>query len=514
MGFQPGSVLNPSITESLNLFSFTPHVHRRRSVPSSRVHLLLTGANGYIGLRLLPALLDAGHRVTAIVRDRRRFPESDFAAAGGRLQVIEGDFLKPETLPDFPADLDAAYYLLHSMGSGGDFAASEEATAKSFTAALQGTACRRIIYLGGLIDESRPLSAHLRSRLHVENVLRESGIPLTVLRASIIVGSGSASFEIVRDLAEKLPVMVCPRWVNTLCQPIAIRNVIDYLTGVLDRPETAGRTFDIGGPDVLRYRDLLEGYAAVRGLKRWFVPVPFLSPKLSSWWLYLMTSTSFPLARTLVNSMKNETVCHGQAIRDSLSPPLLGYREAVDKALARIAQNRVPSSWFDALNTGSLDPRFVDAIKVPEHGVLSDEQRVPLAAPREAVLDAIWSLGGQKGWPAMKWAWRLRGRIDRLIGGTGLRRGRRHPTELRPGDALDFWRVLVADRERGRLMLYAEMKLPGEAWLEFEIEGDTLRQTATFRPQGLLGRAYWYAVLPFHWLLFPRMVRRLAGGGT
>ncbi len=483
-------------------------------MPSSAVHLLLTGANGYIGLRLLPALLDAGHRVTAIVRDRRRFPESDFAAAGERLQVIEGDFLKPESLPAFPADLDAAYYLLHSMGSAGDFATSEEATAKSFTAALKGTACQRIIYLGGLVDESRRLSPHLKSRLHVENVLREIGIPLTVLRASIIVGSGSASFEIVRDLAEKLPVMVCPRWVNTLCQPIAIRNVIDYLTGVLDRPETAGRTFDIGGPDVLRYRDLLEGYAAVRGLKRWFVPVPFLSPKLSSWWLYLMTSTSFPLARTLVNSMKNETVCQGQAIRDYLAPPLLSYREAVDKALARIAQNRVPSSWFDALNAGSLDPRFVDAIKVPEHGVLSDEQRVPLVATRDAVLDAIWSLGGHHGWPAMKWAWRLRGRIDRLIGGTGLRRGRRHPTELRPGDALDFWRVLVADRERGRLMLYAEMKLPGEAWLEFEVEGDTLRQTATFRPQGLLGRAYWYAVLPFHWLLFPRMASRLAAGFT
>ena len=476
------------------------------------MHLLLTGANGYIGLRLLPALLDAGHRVTAVVRDRRRFPQADFAAAGERLQVIEGDFLKPGALPDFPADLDAAYYLLHSMGAGGDFAASEEATARAFVAALRPTRCARILYLGGLIDESRPLSPHLRSRLHVEEVLRESGIPLTVLRASIIVGSGSASFEIVRDLAEKLPLMICPRWVNTRCQPIAIRNVIDYLTGLLDRPESAGRTYDIGGPEVLRYRDLLEGYAAVRGLRRWFLPVPFLSPKLSSWWLYLMTSTSFPLARTLVDSMKNETVCRDQAIRGILAPPLLGYREAVGKALARIAQNRVPSSWFDALNAGSLDPRFVDAIQVPGHGVLRDEQRVPLTAPRATVLDALWSLGGQRGWPAMKWAWRLRGWLDRLIGGTGLRRGRRHPTELRPGDALDFWRVLVADRERGRLMLYAEMRLPGEAWLEFEIEGGTLRQTATFRPQGLSGRAYWYAVLPLHWLLFPRMARRLAAG--
>jgi uncharacterized protein YbjT (DUF2867 family) len=476
------------------------------------VHLLLTGANGYIGLRLLPALLDAGHRVTAVVRDRRRFPEADFAAAGGRLQVVEGDFLKPESLPAFPADLDAAYYLLHSMGSAGDFAAREEATARAFTAGLAPTRCRRIVYLGGLVDESRPLSPHLKSRLHVEEVLRESGIPLTVLRASIIVGSGSASFEIVRDLAEKLPVMVCPRWVDTLCQPIAIRNVIDYLTGVLDRPETAGRTFDIGGPEVLRYRDLLEGYAAVRGLRRWFVPVPFLSPKLSSWWLYLMTSTSFPLARTLVDSMKNETVCRDAAIREFLAPPLLGYREAVDKALARIAQNRVPSSWFDALNAGSLDPRFVDAIKVPEHGVLCDERRVPLTASQEQVLDALWSLGGQRGWPSMEWAWRMRGWLDRLVGGTGLRRGRRHPSDLRPGDALDFWRVLVADRERGRLMLYAEMKLPGEAWLEFALEDGTLRQTATFRPQGLSGRAYWFALVPFHGLLFPRMARRLAAG--
>lgn len=474
------------------------------------MHLLLTGANGYIGLRLLPALLDAGHRVTAVVRDRRRFPERDFTRAGERLQVLEGDFLAPETLPAFPADLDVAFYLLHSMGSGGDFSAREEATARSFAAALGPTRCGRIVYLGGLVDESQPLSPHLRSRQHVEEVLRASGIPLTVLRASIIVGSGSASFEIVRDLAEKLPVMICPRWVDTRCQPIAIRNVIDYLTGAIGKPETAGRTFDIGGPEVLRYRDLLEGYAAVRGLKRWFVPVPFLSPKLSSWWLYLMTSTSFPLARSLVDSMKNETVCRDHAIRGWLAPPLLPYREAVARALARIAQNRVPSSWFDALNSGALDPRLLDAIKVPEHGVLSDEQRVPLHAPREQVLDALWSLGGDRGWPSMNWAWHLRGGIDRVLGGTGLRRGRRHPTEVRPGDALDFWRVLLADRERGRLMLYAEMKLPGEAWLEFAIEGDVLRQTATFRPQGLLGRAYWYAMLPFHGLLFPRMARRLA----
>lgn len=477
------------------------------------VHLLLTGANGYIGLRLLPALLEAGHRVTAVVRDRRRFPLGDFSKAGDRLTLIEGDFLEPGSLPDFPPDLDAAYYLLHSMGGGGDFVAREQTVARNFVAALDRTSCRRIVYLSGIVDPDHRLSPHLRSRLAVEKLLGSARADLTTLRASIIVGSGSASFEIVRDLAEKLPVMICPRWVDTPCQPIAIRNVIDYLTGVLDRPATAGGTYDIGGPEVRRYRDLLSGYAAVRGLRRWFIPVPVLSPGISSWWLVLMTSTSFPLARALVHSMKNPTVCGDDEIRKLIPLELLDYREAVELALARIAQNRVPSRWIDSLRAGTLDPRFIDAVRVPEHGVYSDRRRVPLRAPRERVIDSIWALGGSHGWPSMNWAWKIRGALDRLVGGTGLRRGRRSPTDLRPGDALDFWRVLVADREAGRLMLYAEMKMPGEAWLEFALEGDQLRQTATFRPQGLLGRLYWFSVLPFHWLLFPHMARRLAAGG-
>jgi uncharacterized protein YbjT (DUF2867 family) len=478
------------------------------------VHLLLTGATGYIGLRLVPDLLEAGHRVTALVRDRRRFPAAEFSEAGDRLQVIEGDLLQPGTLRDFPADLDAALYLLHSMGGGGDFATREKSVALNFINALRATSCKRIIYLGGLVDESADLSPHLRSRLDVEEVLRSGPAELTTLRASIIVGSGSASFEIVRDLAEKLPVMVAPRWVNTRCQPIAIRNVIEYLTGVLRVPETAGRTYDIGGPEVLRYRDLLQGYATVRGLKRWFIPVPFLSPQLSSWWLYLMTTTSFPLARALVASLESETVCRNTEIRGLLPLDLLTYRQAVESALSRIAQNRVPSSWIDSLNSGKLDPRFIDAIKVPEHGVRRDSQRAPLTAPREDVVNAIWSLGGTNGWPAMNWAWKLRGAIDRLIGGIGLRRGRRHPSEIRPGDALDFWRVVLADRQGGRLILYAEMKLPGEAWLEFAVRGDCLHQTATFRPQGLLGRLYWICVLPAHWILFPRLAKALASATT
>ena len=476
------------------------------------MHILLTGATGYIGLRLVPALLEDGHRVTALVRDKRRFPAAEFSEAGDRLRVLEGDFLEPDTLPDFPLDLDAAFYLLHSMGGGGDFAAREKAVARNFVNALEPTECRRIIYLGGLIDDPSNLSPHLRSRLEVEEVLRGGAAKLTALRASIIVGSGSASFEIVRDLAEKLPVMVAPRWVSTRCQPIAIRDVIAYLMGVLRIPETTGKIYDVGGPEVLRYRDLLEGYASIRGLKRWFVPGPFVSPQLSSWWLYLVTSTSFPLARALVDSLETETVCGERNLCEVLPLDLLTYREAVARALSRIAQNRVPSSWIDSLQAGSLDPRFIDAIKVPEHGVNRDSQSVPLTARRDKVVDSVWSLGGTKGWPTMNWAWKLRGGLDRLLGGTGLRRGRRHPSELRPGDALDFWRVLLADRESGRLMLYAEMKLPGEAWLEFSVRDGQLHQTATFRPQGLLGRLYWLSVLPAHWLLFPRMARALANG--
>ncbi|GHC41643.1 SDR family oxidoreductase [Roseibacillus persicicus] len=476
------------------------------------MNLLVTGANGYIGLRLLPELLSAGHTVTALVRDKRRFPWEELDQSGEQLTVCEGDLLLPENLPEEVGSFDAAYYLVHSMGAGGDFAEREERTARNFLNWVEKGDCERIIYLGGLVDEEDQLSQHLGSRRNVEKILGGGQADLTVLRASIIVGSGSASFEIVRDLAEKLPVMICPRWVNTRCQPIAIRDVIFYLTALLDCAETRAGVFDIGGPEVLRYRDLLSGYAEVRGLSRHFIPVPYFSPHLSSWWLYLMTSTRFSLAQALVNSMKNETVCREHRIRELIPHELSTYRVAVERALSRIAQNRVPSSWTDALIDDRLDPRFIDAVKVPEHGVYRDRQKVALVASREEVIQAIWSLGGERGWPSMNWAWGVRGWLDRLMGGIGLRRGRRHPSELRAGDALDFWRVILADQSKGRLMLYAEMKLPGEAWLQFEVKDGTLIQTATFRPQGLLGRVYWFAVLPAHWFLFPQMARRLAAG--
>jgi uncharacterized protein YbjT (DUF2867 family) len=481
------------------------------------VRVLVTGANGYIGLRLIQALLEAGHEITSVVRDRRRFPAANFGSDESRLRIVEADFLDAASLRKLPQDIDAAYYLIHSMGSGGDFARKEEQCAGNFSDAAKALGWKRIIYLGGLAADEGPLSEHLSSRRRVEEILRAAGVPVTALRASIIVGSGSASFEIIRDLAEKLPVLITPRWVHTQCQPIAIRNVLEYLTAILEQPETANRSFDIGGPEVMSYLDLIKGYCDVRGLRRIFLPTRLLSPRLSSGWLCLLTSTSFPLARSLVDSLTHETICHDLKIREIIPLELLTYREAVERALARIAQNHVPSSWIDSLAAGTLSPRLFDAIKVPEHGVLTDSRVVPLAAPQDEVVARIWGIGGEAGWPSMNWAWGLRGLVDKLVGGIGIRRGRRHPEELHAGDALDFWRVLLADRQKGRLILYAEMKLPGEAWLEFAIEelpdgGQALLQTATFRPQGLLGRLYWLALLPFHWLLFPRMARKLAAG--
>jgi len=472
------------------------------------VKILLTGANGYIGLRLLPELLNAGHVVHVVVRSRSRLPTEDYEMLPGELHVIEADLLNG--VPSFPESLDAAYFLVHSMGAGGDFAKREELAARNFRLAIERTTCRQVIYLGGLQPEAGPLSPHLKSRQLVEQVLAGSSVPVTVLRASIIVGSGSASFEIIRDLVEKLPVMITPRWTRNLCRPIAIRNVIGYLTGVLLRAEAMGRVCEIGGPEQLAYEELLRRYARYRGLRRIIVPVPFLSLRLSSLWLFFIANTSFPVARALVDSLLHETVCHDDSVRHLVPQTLLSYEEALEKAFARIAQNRVPSHWDDALASGRLSPGQWRSIHVPEHDVLRDRRRVPLGCDMSGALDRIWSLGGNAGWPSMNWAWKVRGAIDRLVGGIGMRRGRRDPHHLRAGDALDFWRVLLADRDAMRLILFAEMKLPGEAWLEFRITGGQLIQTATFRPRGLLGRLYWYACWPFHSWLFPAMARTLA----
>jgi len=476
------------------------------------MRVLLTGANGYIGLRLLPSLLEAGHECYLLVRRLERFPAEDFSEWKGQLKYLEADVLQPESLPEQPP-LDAAYYFLHSMGAGEGFSEKEAKCAKSFTNWVDKNGCRQLIYLGGLSSESdHNMSEHMSSRREVGKILGTGSSALTVLKASIIVGSGSASFEIIRDLTEKLPFMVTPKWTLTRCQPIAIRNVIKYLIGVLGNQKCYGQTFDIGGPDVLTYQEMLQGYAKGRGLRRVCLPVPFLSPKLSSYWLYMMTTTSFPLAKSLVASLHIETICEDTRIREIIPQELLSYSEGIEAALSNIAQNRVPSVWYDSLASGGFNQKNLLSIHVPEHGVLIDKKVRETKVDRDEVITSIWSIGGQKGYPSMNWAWKLRGIMDRVVGGIGLRRGRRHPTELRAGDALDFWRVLLSDPAHGRLILYAEMKLPGEAWLEFNLDDHTLTQTATFRPKGLFGRLYWWMTFPFHLILFPRMVKTLAAG--
>jgi uncharacterized protein YbjT (DUF2867 family) len=478
---------------------------------------LVTGANGYIGLRLITSLLDAGYEVLAMVRNKNRFPLSAYQDWGDKIQVIEGDFLKPDSLPEqsIIQDVKVAYYLLHSMGTGKKFAAKESACAHNFIQWIDPVAPSQIVYLGGIAPEDAVLSEHLESRSEVARILGSMKTPLTTLRASIIVGSGSASFEIIRDLVEKLPVMSTPRWTRTKCQPIAIRNVIGYLIGVIKsevQNQTLGENFDIGSEAIMTYQEMLEGYAAVRGLKRWILPVPFLSPKLSAYWLYFMTATSFPLARALVGSLHLETTCGDTRIRSIVPQELLSYEESISLALSKIAQNRIPSAWYDSMASGRLDLRHIQNVQVPEHGVLEDSREMVLAAPRDEVIDAVWRLGGKAGWPSMDWAWHLRGTMDKMVGGAGMRRGRRDIHDLRPGDALDFWRVVMADRKCGRLILYAEMKLPGEAWLEFNISEDKIRQRAVFRPKGLLGRLYWASTYPFHLIIFPRMLKVLTMG--
>ncbi len=482
------------------------------------MRILLTGATGYIGRRLLPLLLRDGHAVTCAVRDPARLglDEGLTAEERARTSVLRADFDRDEAAFPGPEDApcEAAFYLLHGMGTfDGDFAEREAAMAERFRRRAEALGVRHVVYLGGIAN-AEVLSDHLRSRRRVEDVLGAGAYALTVLRAGIVIGSGSASFEIIRDLVEKLPVMVAPRWLETRCQPVGVTDVLDALAGLLDRPDVQGRTWDIGGPEVLTYRNMLLGYAAVRGLRRRVWTVPVMTPRLSSYWLYFVTATSYPLAVRLVDSMKVDVVARDGELFRRLGITPVSYREAVRRAFRRIAQDRVLSSWKDAVSSSRLRDDLNRRARVPEHGCLTDRRRVAIPGSPEAALDRIWAQGGANGWYAQP-LWRLRGALDKLAGGIGLRRGRTSPSRLEAGDALDFWRVLVADREGGRLLLYAEMKVPGEAWLEFRVrpsaEGPVLEQVATFRPLGVWGRLYWYALVPVHAVVFGGMARRLAG---
>lgn len=469
--------------------------------------ILLTGATGYIAQRLLPVLLEQGHEVVCMVRDASRFNADRF----GRpelISIFEADLTDPVSLEHIPRDIDAAYFLVHSMSFKGDFADDEKRSAENFSDAISGTAAKQIIYLSGIVN-SNELSKHLASRKMVEDTLSKGKVPVTTLRAGIIVGSGSASFEIIRDLVEKLPVMIAPKWLKTRCQPIAIRNVIEFLSGVLLKTFSYGKHYDIYGPDILSYKEMLMQFAHVRKLKRSIITVPVMTPKLSSYWLYFVTSTSFHLAKNLVDSMRVDVVAEPNDLADRLGITLYSYQDAIKMAFDKIDQNLVLSSWSDAFGGKYSREMVKKQLKVPQNGVFVDKRSMGTRRPDLAV-ERIFAIGGRNGWYYANWLWGFRGFFDRLFGGVGLRRGRKNRTSLSVGDTLDFWRVIYSNKSEQRLLLYAEMKLPGEAWLEFKVIGDTVYQSATFRPLGIAGRLYWYSVSPFHYFIFNGMIRKIA----
>lgn len=461
----------------------------------------MTGATGYVGGRLVPRLLARGCTVRCLVRDPRKLTARSFHD-DPRVEVVGCDFGDEAALAAAMRGTSAAYYLIHSMETaGGEFAARDRALAVTFGRAAAAAGVARIVYLGGLGELGLGLSDHLRSRREVEEHLGSGGVPVTTFRAAMLVGAGSASFEILRYLTERLPIMVTPRWVETRSQPIAIDNVLHYLTACLFEPRTIGRSFDVGGPDVLSYRQLLQATAKHLGLRRrWIVPVPVLTPRLSSFWVHLVTPVSARIARPLAEGLKNPMVCRDDDAAQLMPQRLLPMDEAIARAVALPAE----TSWTDA-GVVPGDPDWAGG------KVFHDERRITISATPDAVFAAVQRVGGGHGWYAGDFLWRLRGFLDKLIGGPGLRRGRRDPDKLHFGDALDFWRVQQVEAPH-HLRLIAEMKLPGEATLEFRVQalpegGSELVQTARFRPRGLFGLLYWYSVLPLHAFVFSGMQR-------
>lgn len=473
------------------------------------MNILLTGVTGYIGGRMLPVLLDEGHTVYACVRDKNRFPPR--YAGRANLRIVEVDFMHPdyEKLPD---EIDAAYYLIHSMTTSlTHFDEAEEVQARNFVTYMNQTSVRQVIYLSG-ITTGEHLSQHLASRKHVGEILAEGNYALTVLRAAIISGAGSASFEIMYDLVDKLPLMVGPDSLNNECQPIGVVNVVYYLKEVLLNPTTFNRTFDIGGPEVISYRRMLEVIADVRGLKRKVFTVPWISARLAAHWFYFITSASYKLAVNLSDSMKNRVVCQENSIRELIPQQLQDFRATVEMALQKMDSDNVLSSWKDSFSSSGLNYKLSDHWSVPAHGVLSYEVKREVKVGREEVLRRLWETGGTHGWWYANWLWRARGLLDLFDKGVGMR-GRTNKDLLAPGDALDFWRVLIADKEEGRLLLYAEMVMPGQGWLDFRLKEERgcliLTQKATFRPHGWKGRLYWLSTMPLHHFIFHGMIRKL-----
>ena len=473
--------------------------------------ILVTGATGYVGGRLVPRLLAAGYRVRCLVRDPARLQGRAWL---GHVELATGDMLQPDSLIAAMRDVRVVYYLVHSLGGGGDFSERDLVAARHCANAAKSAGVERIIYLGGLGDPQADLSPHLRSRHETGDALRAAGVPVTEFRAAVIVGSGSLSFEMIRYLTERLPVMICPKWVFTRIQPIAIRNVLDYLVAALECPASAGRILEIGGRDVLTYAGMMTGYARARGLTRHLLAVPVLTPRLSSYWVHLVTPIPANIAQPLIKGLGNEVIVRDAAAL-KLFPAIepLDYATAVRLALEKLETRGVETAWSDALTSSQGDRTPVALIS--SEGMILERRQRTVAAPADAVYRSFARLGGERGWLFMDWAWQLRGWMDRLCGGVGMRRGRRDPEELRVGDAVDFWRVEVV--EPGRLIrLRAEMRVPGRAWLEFKAvpqpDGQTLlTQTAFFEPKGLLGLIYWYAIYPIHGLIFSGLIRKVAG---
>jgi uncharacterized protein YbjT (DUF2867 family) len=464
------------------------------------MRVAIAGATGYIGGRLAPRLIDEGYAVRCLARSPEKLANREWASRSG-VEIDRTDLSDAASLTQRLAGCEAAFYLVHSMSSAGsEYARRDQELAEIFAASARAAGVQRIVYLGGLGETGPDLSEHLASRREVEAALASTGLPVTVLRAAMIIGSGSASFEILRYLVERLPVMVTPRWVSTACQPIAVSNVLEYLTGALRSKETTGGVFDIGGPEVLTYRAIMDVMAEeLRLPRRMVIPVPVLSPRLSSYWIHLITPLSSSIAKPLAEGLKNPVVCRDSRITALIPQELLGVRQAIRAALS----GGVETSWSMA---GPIpgDPDWAGG------AVFRDVREIEVAAPDEAVFRAVCRVGGGRGWYAADTLWKVRGWIDRLVGGPGLRRGRRDPEMVGYGEALDFWRVTGYERDR-RLTLRAEMKLPGEALLEFRVEPrgearSVLRQSALFQPRGLLGLAYWYAVAPFHHVVFRGML--------
>jgi uncharacterized protein YbjT (DUF2867 family) len=473
--------------------------------------ILVTGATGYIGGRLVPRLLEAGYGVKCLARDPERVRGRLWASA---IELVAGDVMIPEMLTAALHSVDTAYYLIHSLHRGKDFANNDAIAAHNFADVAKAAGVRRIIYLGQLGQPEGDASPYMRSRHIVGNILRESGIPVTEFRAGVIVGSGSITFEMIRYLTERWPFLTCPLWAYTLGQPIAVRDILAYLINSLDQPQSADKIIEIGGPDTLTYAEMLLGYSVERGLARWMIPVHLMTPKLSAYWVRMITPISVEVALPLIEEMVSNSVVTDN-LAEQLFPNIrpIPYHRAVKLAIERIDTKQVETSWSDALVTSLGETGAPVTLAVTE-GFLLERRTKKVDATPAACYKAFTSLGGDVGWLYLNWTWRIRGWMDEVIGGVGLRRGRRHPFEVRVGDAIDFWRVEALEENR-LLRMRAEMKVPGKAWLEFQAEpqedGKTLlSQTAFFEPKGVPGFLYWYGLYVIHSFIFSGMIRKVA----